>query len=282
MGLTVTLAACGGGGGDGSASTTVPPADNSASYQASFLKTFAETTISFELVQSLGDVALIGSAGETGACPAGGTMAYDSATHTSTLNNCVLNYPVDNAYKGSLTSIVGNGSVINVTAISNLQMLDPQNLSSQQGTMTSGTITGTNVDNGTTDTTNFSGSVNSSYSGASTYSASSIRAEMVKNTGAQTLVVKSGIAGAEDFYSYATGTKNYTVKVKTPISIQGQNHPASGVFEVTHNTPSVCSPMLITYKSNQDFDLSCKDGTQVTNKKWVDADVQTALAAAHN
>jgi hypothetical protein len=276
-----SLAACGGGGssgttdtgtgtGTGTGGTTTPTNETDA------VKVFAESLTAFNLAQSLVDLHVI--SGHTGSCPLGGTTSFSNQVQTVT--NCVRDLPNDNAYTGQY-GFANTGAYpiipsVKLTITTDIKASTPSNLSNTRFTINHGTVSGATSYTTLVDTTQIQSDV-SFTTGNSVYQVNGLLA--VENNYTNRL--------SSPNFSYAKNNGAlYSVSEGNKINIAGISNPNSGAYTVVESASipvSLCSRIDVTFKSATDFEVYCvaRTGNPVKyTKKWTDADIVAALAAA--
>lgn len=272
--LSLILTACGGGGSGGSTSgandTANSIADTSSPSYTAGLKMAAEINAASSFNGSVHDLVMF--AGQSGACPQGGSLSY--ATPTQTLTQCRRNYPRDGAYSGTYIG-TGSASGLSVTAINGVQVFDSNNLTSLQYTLASGSFAGSATEvSATTDETRVTGGSVVVNVGSSTYTLSQFNSK-VNNNGSSLNITP--VNTAAKFLQVSKGSNTYDVTLNQVVQITGDNFPNAGSISVSFTT-TACTPIVLTYLPSNRFNLSC--GGHSITKGWEDADVVAARNTA--
>ncbi len=271
--LSLILAACGGGGSGGTSGandTANSIADTSSPSYTAGLKMAAEINAASAFMLSAHDLVMF--AGQTGACPQGGSLNY--ATPTQTLTQCRRNYPQDGAYTGTYSGTT-NASGLSVTAINGVQVFDFSNLTSLQYTLASGSFSGASTEvSATTDETSITSGTVAVNVGSSTYTLSQFNSK-VNNNGSSLNITP--VNTAAKLLQVSKGSNTYDVTLNQVVQITGNNFPNAGSISVSFTT-TACTPMVLTYLPSNRFNLSC--GGHSITKGWEDADVVAARNAA--
>lgn len=274
LGLAATLTACGGGGSSGSNSADANKdsiADTTSTTYTTSLKAVAEVNAATAFLSSVHDLLMF--AGNSGNCAGGGTLSYAPPTQTLTL--CQRTYPKNGAYTGTYTG-TGDASGVSVSAINAVKVYSLSNTTQLQYTATSGSFTGKVSTSGSADLTQLTGgSVVFNAGASSAYTLSALNNQITNNGSTQNVAYVN--ASSPTMRVAKTSGATYDVSLNQTVQIVGDNFPSSGSASISFST-TACSPIVLTYQANNQFNMSC--GGHSLTKSWTDADVVAARSAA--
>lgn len=285
--LTLSLAGCGGGGSDSSESavaaapppspgTTLPTTPPTA--YTPDLRSFAVAWVGLQIAGTALDVLHI--TGETGNCGAGGSTRYDFGAVRQTLSQCVVRTSPDSAYTGSWSATNTTTGKVKSVAMSSpsLTVANPVAAGGQtQFAITAGNVGG--LDDFSNDAVDvysavgFSlearvGTANAFYRVGS--NAAATASQSIQN-GVATLLISSASLGVD----YSGNAWRFTVQNLRSI---GDNRPDQGTLIVADQSQPSTAATTVTFGTGNGLQFS--SGGQSVVKRWSDADVQAALAAA--
>jgi len=290
----ILLAACGGSGsadggtapaaGTPGAGTSAPdtpatgtPGTPGTAAPDSDLASFAAAWTSFMLLESVQPLQLV--VGATAACPRGGSLAYDAASATQTLQQCRLNQFPDHAFTGTLhlTGLTATTDRSHVSAsidVAGVTVADAAG--GVEYTLAAGDIGSEVSDSDAGDRYVYA-------SHALSFRIGTARRYEISNAGSTSTAILYE-AGTPVRYTdnlvFTTndGARSWQVTASSPVREAGVNRPDRGSLMIT---PLGASAALnVTFGAGNSLTLSGGERGTTRVLSWNDAALQAALAAS--